>query len=63
MTEFAPEAWSPPKAPPLTGDFEENHRLRDAELIEIPGSGPEDVVVDGAGNLFTGTDNGTILRI
>ncbi|NNC79249.1 MAG: SMP-30/gluconolactonase/LRE family protein [Acidimicrobiales bacterium] len=63
MTEFAPEAWSPPKAPPLTGDFEENHRLRDAELIEVPGTGPEDVAIDGTGNLFTGTDNGTILRI
>jgi sugar lactone lactonase YvrE len=63
MTEFSPEAWSPPKAPSLTDDFEENDRLRTAELVEVPGSGPEDVVVDGAGNLFTGTDNGTILRI
>ncbi len=63
MTKFSPAPWSPPKAPSLTGDFEENQRLRDAELITIPGAGPEDVVVDANGNLLTGTEDGTILRI
>lgn len=63
MTDFTPAAWSPPPAPPLTGAFEKNHKLQSAELISVPGDGPEDVAVDGNGNIFTGIEDGTILRI
>ncbi len=63
MTEFSPAAWNPPKAPPLTGVYEKNHELQSAELVEVPGAGPEDVAVDSEGNVFTGTEDGTILRV
>lgn len=63
MTEFSPQAWTPPAAPGLTGDFAENDRLTSAELITVPGTGPEDVAVDAAGVLYSGTEDGAILRI
>ena len=63
MVDFSPQSWKPPEAPGLTGQFAENDRLASAELIDVPGTGPEDVAVDPAGALYTGTADGTILRI
>ncbi len=59
-----PAAWQPPKAPPLTGAYAPNERLRDAELL-AKGQiyGPEDVAVDKDGRVYGGTQDGRILRV
>ena len=61
--KFSPVKWQAPKAPALVAEFEVNDRLRKARLITTPFSGPEDVVVDGRGFIYTGTEDGSILRI
>ena len=60
---FEPEAWQPPPAPGLTGDYEVNDRLADSELRPVGGLGPEDVVVDAAGRIITGLEDGRIVRL
>ncbi|MEO6925282.1 MAG: SMP-30/gluconolactonase/LRE family protein [Rhodanobacter sp.] len=37
--------------------------LPDARLIPLPGSGPEDVVIDAHGRLIAGVEDGRVLRI
>ncbi|MGH3441442.1 MAG: hypothetical protein ACRDUY_05250 [Nitriliruptorales bacterium] len=55
--------WSPPPAPELSGPYTPNVRLDDAELWELPdGHGPEDVAIDADGSVYTGLDDGRILR-
>lgn len=60
---IAPRTWTPPKGPGLTGRFARNDALATIERWEVPGVGPEDVVLDAAGRLYTGTSDGRILRI
>lgn len=54
-----PVRWQPPPSvalppPDLTGPL---------EIIDIPGHAPEDVVIDADGAIWTGTDDGAIIRI
>lgn len=58
-----PVVWHPPPHRGLTGPFHRNQVLADAEVWPIPGEGPEDVVVTEDGTVFTGTVDGSILRI
>ncbi len=59
-----PVAWSAPEDAGYTGDFEINDALAGLHSIDIsPHHGPEDVVADEAGNLYTGTEDGKIVRI
>lgn len=59
-----PVAWDAPENPGHAGVFAENDALAQLERIEIgPFEGPEDVAVDSAGDLYTGTEGGQILRI
>lgn len=53
-----PVRWQPPPVHPLPD-------LPAAELtvVPLPGNAPEDVVVDGDGAIWTGVDDGRILRI
>jgi len=60
---FRAEAWQAPSSPGLTGAFELNHKLADAELLPVGGAGPEDIAVDPEGNIYTGLENGSILRL
>lgn len=62
MASFEPVNWKPPKAPDLEGAYAENDILRSARRWETGGVGPEDVAVDQHGNVFTGLDDGSILR-
>lgn len=62
MPRFDPLAWDPPPAPKLEGDFEENTALQKAARWETGGVGPEDVVIAPSGNVFTGLEDGSILR-
>lgn len=59
-----PLAWTPPKAPAMTGVMEPNDTLMKAELL-AQGQivGPEDTAVDGQGQVFAGLDDGRIVRI
>jgi sugar lactone lactonase YvrE len=58
-----PEVWTPPPDPGLTGEHARNQRLADGELWPVPDTGPEDVVLTDDGTLYTGTADGSILRI
>ncbi|MFV3334903.1 SMP-30/gluconolactonase/LRE family protein [Pseudomonas sp. NY15437] len=59
-----PLAWTPPKAPAMTGVLEPNDTLMKAELL-AQGQivGPEDTAVDSQGRVFAGLDDGRIVRI
>ena len=68
---ISPEAWTPPPAPPLTAQYEQNSLLSTTERLSLgtgthsPGAGfgPEDVAVDAAGRVYTGLDDGRIMRL
>ena len=63
MAEFDPKPWKAPRAPGLVGEFEQNDLLSSAKLLPTPNHGPEDVVVDSAGYIYSGTEEGSIVRI
>jgi sugar lactone lactonase YvrE len=56
-----PVRWQPPPVDPLP----DMARTSEASVtvVALPGNGPEDVVVDAAGQLWTGLEDGRILRI
>jgi sugar lactone lactonase YvrE len=58
-----PVRWSPPKAPGRTGPYAPNTALAGVERWPVPGVGPEDVAVDAEGRVYTGTNDGNILRL
>ncbi len=59
-----PVAWDPPPAPAMTGVLAPNHDLvASRRLLEGFGSGPEDVAFDAAGNVYTGFEDGRIVRV
>ncbi len=53
-----PVRWRPPPVEPLP-DFPP----AELTVVPVPGNAPEDVVVDADGQLWTGVDDGRILRI
>ena len=56
-------SWRPPPVPPLTGALSPNTLLDTVECLPLAGGDkPEDVVVDGAGRLYTGVEDGRIYR-
>lgn len=58
-----PARWDPPPAIPLAGALAADRRLDDVERWELPGGAkPEDVLVDDAGRVLTGVDDGRIYR-
>ena len=59
-----PAAWTPPKAPALTGIYEPNNRLASVERLGAGAlAGPEDVAVDDRGRIYAGMKDGRISRI
>lgn len=68
---ISPRAWTPPLAPALTGEYQQNSRLATVERLSLgtgspsPGAGyaPEDVALDAAGRIYTGLDDGRIMRL
>ena len=68
---ISPQAWTPPPAPPLTGQYQQNSRLAGVERLSLgtnatrPGTGfaPEDVALDAEGRIYAGVDNGRIMRL
>lgn len=68
---ISPQAWTPPPAPPLTGQYQQNSRLAGTERLSpgtgspSPGAGygPEDIALDAEGRIYTGLDDGRIMRL
>lgn len=59
-----PVAWEPPEAPDLEGTYATNNKLETVNLLaEGVGVGPEDVVVDEQGYLYTGYEDGRVVRL
>jgi hypothetical protein len=54
-----PVRWHPPPSRPLP----EPDMTATLNVIPLPGNAPEDVVVDADGNIWTGVDDGRIIRI
>jgi len=58
-----PAAWTPPTAPALTGVYEPNDRLASVERLGKGACiGPEDVAIDDQGRIYSGMEDGRILR-
>src|SRR5262245_531236 len=55
---IAPRVWRPPAAPVRTTPAGVSVRT-----VRLPGSGPEDVLVDDDGSVLTGLADGRILRV
>lgn len=63
-TPIDPAAWSPPPAPDLQGRFERNNELAAIErLADGVGLGPEGLAFDSEGWLYTGLEDGRIIRL
>ena len=68
---ISPHATAPPAAPPLTGPYQQNAALRETERLSLgtgsplPGAGfaPEDVALDATARIYTGLDDGRIMRL
>lgn len=68
---ISPAAWSPPPAPALTGQYQQNSRLVGVERLSLgtgdprPGAGygPEDVAIDTDGRIYAGLDDGRVMRL
>ena len=57
-----PVAWTPPKAPELTGVYAQNSELARVERLHVDGFAPEDVAIDGQDRIYSGTADGRIFR-
>ena len=60
---IVPVAWHPPPNPGRTGPFAGNDRLRGVQQLPVPGPGPEDVTLGPGGWLYTGLEDGRIVRL
>jgi sugar lactone lactonase YvrE len=57
-----PVVWQPPKAPGRAKQKRSDEPFA-LDVFDLPGAGPEDVVLDASGHLFAGVNDGRILRI
>lgn len=58
------KAWTPPNPPELTGPLAANEWLREADLLALGQVyGPEDTIVSDQGVLYTGTQDGHIVKV
>ena len=64
---ISPQAWTPPDAPPLNGQYQQNSKLSGVERLSIiqggTGFAPEDVALDAQGRIYAGIDDGRIMRL
>src|SRR5688572_12776520 len=59
---LTPAAWTPPAAPALSGQYEQNSRLSPVLRLSLgDGHGPEDVALDAEGKIYAGFDDGRIM--
>jgi sugar lactone lactonase YvrE len=61
---ISPQAWTPPPAPSLSGQYQQNSLLSSVERLSLgDGFAPEDVAIDSAGRIYSGFDDGRIMRL
>lgn len=60
--DVEPVRWVPPPPPAPIGPYAPDERLADVERWPAGGRGPEDVVIDADGRVFTGLEDGRIQR-
>ena len=61
---IAPAAWTPPGAPALTGQYEQNSRLAPVYRLSFgDGHAPEDVAMDAEGKIYAGFEEGQIVQL
>src|SRR5690242_20860878 len=59
-----PAAWTPPTAPTLTGQYQQNSRLQNVQRLPLgDGHAPEDVALDTQGRIYAGFDDGRIIQL
>lgn len=58
-----PICWKAPTPPDAKGVYASNDRLTGAQRLPAGGPGPEDVIVDRQGRIYTGLDDGRIIRM
>ena len=57
-----PGAWTPPVAPTLTGQYQQNTRLAPVQKLSLgDGHKPEDVALDAEGKIYAGFEDGRIM--
>ena len=56
-----PAGWNPPEPPAMTGPLNSNRSLTGRETV-VECEGPEDVAFDDEGRLYTGTEDGAVVR-
>ena len=57
-----PGVWTPPVAPTLTGQYQQNTRLATVQKLPLgDGHKPEDVAVDADGKIYAGFEDGRIM--
>ena len=61
---ITPAAWTPPAAPALTGQYEQNTKLSGVQRIAIgDGHKPEDLAFDAEGKIYAGFEDGRIMVV
>lgn len=61
---ITPAAWTPPDAPILSGQYQQNSRLTTTQRLSLgTGFGPEDVALDAQGRIYGGFEDGRIIQL
>ena len=61
---ISPSAWTPPTAPALSGQYEQNTRLSSVRRLPLgDGHKPEDVALDAQGRIYGGFEDGRIIQL
>ena len=59
---ITPGAWTPPVAPTLTGQYQQNNRLAPVQKLPLgDGHKPEDLALDADGKIYAGFEDGRII--
>ncbi|MGH9883399.1 MAG: SMP-30/gluconolactonase/LRE family protein [Pyrinomonadaceae bacterium] len=61
---ITPGSWTPAAAPPLTGHYQQNSKLSPTRRLVVGiAFAPEDVAIDADDRIYTGLDDGHIVRL
>ncbi|HZN05422.1 MAG TPA: SMP-30/gluconolactonase/LRE family protein [Pyrinomonadaceae bacterium] len=61
---ISPSAWTPPAAPALSGQYEQNTKLSSVQRLSLgEGHKPEDVALDAQGRIYAGFEDGRIIQL
>jgi sugar lactone lactonase YvrE len=60
---ISPAAWTPPPAPPPSGQYQSNSRLAGTQRLDTGGFAPEDIALDAQGRIYGSLADGRIVRL